>query len=211
MATLTITRGTTLPDSSGKADFHALIDNATATLTNVVNADIDAAAAIADSKLAQITTASKVSGAAITGLASLPSGAGVIPVANLTSVQATAWDKKEVIFLIDGAGSAITTGIKGDIRIPFTGTITGNYLLADQSGSIVIDLWLDDQGAFPPTVADTITASAKPTLSSATNSSDTTLTGWTTAVTAGDILRVNVDSAATLTRVSLALTFTRTA
>jgi hypothetical protein len=177
----------------------------------VVNADIDAAAAIADSKLAQITTASKVSGAAITGLASLPSGAGVIPVANLTSVQATAWDKKEVIFMLDGAGEAISTGIKGDIRIPFTGTITGVYLLADQSGSIVVDLWKDTQANFPPTVADTITASAKPTLSSATNSSDTTLTGWTVAVTAGDVIRVNVDSCATCTRVSLALQLTRTA
>lgn len=47
----------------------------------VLNADL--AGSIADSKLSQITTASKVSGTAITGLASLPSGAGVIPAANL--------------------------------------------------------------------------------------------------------------------------------
>ena len=55
------------------------------------------------------------------------------------------------------------------------------------SGSIVIDVWKDTYANFPPTVADTITASAKPTLSSATKSDDTTLTGWTTAVTAGDV------------------------
>ena len=90
MANLTITRGTTLPDSSGKADFHALIDNATATLTNVVNADIDAAAAIADTKLATISTAGKVSGTAITS--------GAIAIGALSAVN----DKKEVIFLIDG-------------------------------------------------------------------------------------------------------------
>ena len=86
MATLTITRGTTLPDSSGKADFHALIDNATATLTNVVNADIDAAAAIADSKLAQITTASKVNVSAITGtLGTANGGTGATAAANAAS------------------------------------------------------------------------------------------------------------------------------
>lgn len=51
----------------------------------IVNADINASAAIVDTKLAQITTASKVSGAAITLLTSLPAGAGVIPIANLAS------------------------------------------------------------------------------------------------------------------------------
>ena len=42
----------------------------------IQNVNVASNAAIVDTKLAQITTASKVSGAAITGLASLPSGAG---------------------------------------------------------------------------------------------------------------------------------------
>jgi hypothetical protein len=54
-----------------------------ATISGIVNADISAAAAIADSKLAQITTASKVSGAALTSLTSIPGAAGVIPGANI--------------------------------------------------------------------------------------------------------------------------------
>ena len=49
----------------------------------ITNAKISPTAAIADTKLAQITTAAKVHGTAITGLASLPAGAGVIPDANL--------------------------------------------------------------------------------------------------------------------------------
>ncbi len=52
---------------------------------SILNADVNASAAIVDTKLAQITTASKVSGTAIIGLASLPSGAGVVPTANLGS------------------------------------------------------------------------------------------------------------------------------
>lgn len=52
---------------------------------NIVNADIKSTAAIVDTKLAQITTAGKVSGAALTSLSSTPSGAGVVPIANLAT------------------------------------------------------------------------------------------------------------------------------
>jgi hypothetical protein len=114
-----------------------------------------------------------------------------------------------VEFVIDGGGAAITTGIKGDVEIPDAGTITSVRLLADQSGSIVIDIWKDTYANFPPTDADSITASAPPTISSATKSQDTTLTGWTTSVAAGDILRFNVDSATTITRVTLSLQILR--
>jgi hypothetical protein len=48
----------------------------------ITNAKVAAAAGIVDTKLAQITTASKVHGTSITGLASVPAGAGVLPVAN---------------------------------------------------------------------------------------------------------------------------------
>jgi hypothetical protein len=109
---------------------------------------------------------------------------------------------------IDGGGAAITTGVKGDIYIPYSGTITAVTMLADQSGSAVVDIWSDAYGNYPPTVADTITASAKPTITTATKSQDTTLTGWTTTITAGDTLRFSVDSATTIERLTLVLTVT---
>lgn len=109
-------------------------------------------------------------------------------------------------FIIDGGGSAITTGIKGDLEIPFACTITAVRTLLDQSGSIVVDIWKDTYANYPPTVADTITASAKPTVTTATKSEDATLTGWTTSVTAGSILRYNVDSITTATRALVTLT-----
>lgn len=112
-------------------------------------------------------------------------------------------------FVIDGGGSAITTGVKGDLQIPFGCTITSATLLADQSGSIVVNVWKDTYANYPPTVADKITASAPPTISSATKSTDSTLTGWTTTITAGDTLRFNVDSIATITRVTLILGITK--
>jgi hypothetical protein len=113
-------------------------------------------------------------------------------------------------FVIDGGGSAITTGAKKVyLTVPYTCTITGWTLVADVSGSIVLDLWKDTYANFPPVVGDSITASAKPTLSSVQKNTSTTLTGWTTAVTAGDVIEVNVDSATTVTKVTLDLAVLR--
>lgn len=111
---------------------------------------------------------------------------------------------------IDGGGSAITTGIKGDIFVPYACTINSVTMLADQSGSAVVDIWKVAYASYPATVSNTITASAKPTISSAAKSQDTTLTGWTTSVSAGDTIRFNVDSATTITRVTLVLKVTKT-
>ena len=133
------------------------------------------------------------------------------PVATVGSGSYVLADSSNVVGItIDGGGSAITTGVKGDIKVPWACTIVGAQLLADQSGSIVIDVWKDTLANYPPTDADSITASAPPTLSGATNSYDTTLTGWTTSIAAGDTLRFNVDSAATVTRATLQLVVTRT-
>lgn len=130
----------------------------------------------------------------------VPGPAGAI--ANLTTAQKT----RTIGITIDGGGSAITTGQKGYRSFPVAGTITRARLLADQSGSAVVDVWKDIFANYPPTVADTITASAKPTLSAQDHSEDTTLTGWTTAVAAGDVFGFNVDSASTITRLVLELT-----
>lgn len=112
-------------------------------------------------------------------------------------------------YVIDGGGSAITTGVKGFLEIPYAATINRATVLCDQSGSIVVDVWKDTYANYPPTVADTITASAKPTVSAATKGQVTTLTGWTTAVSAGDIIGLNVDSASTVTRCTISLKVTK--
>lgn len=52
----------------------------------IVDGDISGSAAIVDTKLAQIVTAAKVSGAALTSLSSVPAGAGQLPSVNMSSV-----------------------------------------------------------------------------------------------------------------------------
>jgi hypothetical protein len=118
--------------------------------------------------------------------------------------------KGQLGITIDGAGSAITTGIKGDLRVPYDCTISNVEVVLDQSGSIVIDVWNDSYANYPAIDGDSITASAPPTVSSATKSRDSTLTGWTLALSAGDYLRFNVDSITTATRATLTLEVTKT-
>ena len=111
---------------------------------------------------------------------------------------------------IDGGGSAITTGVKGYIEVPFAMTIDRAAFLCDQSGSIVVDVWKDTYANYPPTDADSITASAPPTITTATKSEDETLTGWTTSVTAEDILGFNVDSITAVERCHLIISGDKT-
>lgn len=114
-----------------------------------------------------------------------------------------------ITFIIDGAGEAITTGQKGHVEIPFACTINQVTMLADQSGSIVVDIWKDSYANFPPTDADSITASALPTITTAVKSQDSTLSGWTKAIAAGAILAFNVDSCSTIERLTLSLKVTK--
>lgn len=78
----TFSAGATIIASEHNSNFDTIYNEFNG---NITNSNIASGAAIVDTKLAQITTASKVSGAAITSLSSLPSGAGVVPIANLAT------------------------------------------------------------------------------------------------------------------------------
>jgi hypothetical protein len=110
-----------------------------------------------------------------------------------------------IIFEKDNNGTVLPTGIMGDTQVPFACTITGVTVLGDQAGSAVVDIWKDSYANFPPVDGDSITASAPPTLSAATKYNDTTLTGWTTTIAAGDVLRFNLDSVTSFTRLAIIL------
>lgn len=111
--------------------------------------------------------------------------------------------------ILDGGGSAITTSQpKPIIRVPYAATVTAWYVNADQSGSIVVDVKRASAGA--PTTFASIAGTEKPTLSSQQANSDAALSTWTTSLAAGDWLRFDVESAATVTLVAIALHLERT-
>lgn len=114
-------------------------------------------------------------------------------------------------FPIGDRTNVVTTGEKGYAEVPFDCTLSAVRLFADASGSVVVDIWKDTYANFPPAVADTIIGGGgtKPTLSSARNSENTTLTGYTTSWSKGDILAFNVDSASTIKYVLVSLLLTK--
>ena len=88
----------------------------------------------------------------------------------------------------------LTTGAKRPQSATDGGTIVGWRLLSDASVTISADLWKDTFANYPPVNADSITAAAPVAMTTDDEAEDTTLSGWTTAVVAGDIIIPNVDS-----------------
>jgi len=122
---------------------------------------------------------------------------------NASQVASFVSNTRTLNFVIDGGGSAITTGVKGHIVIDGDYTITGWTVIADQSGSIVVDVNRATFSTFPTTAS--IAGTELPTLSSVQKAEDLALTSWTTTLSARDILEFEVDSATTVTRVTVAL------
>lgn len=135
---------------------------------------------------------------------------GEIKTVTQSSISNSGATAGSIALIIDGGGVTPSTGQKGSfITIPYSGTITGWDIFGNVSGSCVVDVWKCDYTSFPPTIANTITASAKPTLTSAQKNTNSILTGWTTTVTAGDIFAFNLESASTLTNINVILKITK--
>jgi hypothetical protein len=107
-----------------------------------------------------------------------------------------------IAMFIDSGSSVITTGEKSYVISPFDCNIVSWKVISSISGSCVIDIW---KNTSIPTVANTIIGTySKPTLSSQQINSGLS-TGWTSSVSAGDIILFNVDSVSTVQKIYLYL------
>jgi hypothetical protein len=115
-----------------------------------------------------------------------------------------------IVYVFDGGSNPLTSSLKGDISVDFNCTIKSVTLLADVVGSIAIDVWKDTFTNYPPVVGKSITASSVPTITSDKKYFDATLTGWTKTITAGDVIRFNINSVETIARASIILSVAKT-
>jgi hypothetical protein len=117
------------------------------------------------------------------------------------------------LVVLDGGGAAIVAGTQIDIIMPAAMNVKSHTMVANESGSIVLDIWKCSYTQFDnsthPVVGDSITASAKPTISSAHKAQDTTLTGWAKGVVLYDVWRINVDNCTSIKRLSTLFIFER--
>lgn len=98
-----------------------------------------------------------------------------------------------IVFEFDNGGLVLPVGLTTiPVMVPFAHTVKSAQGVAFDTatglaptGSIQIDVWRDSYSAYPPTVGDSITAAAKPTITAANKYSDSTLTGWSTSGAAG--------------------------
>jgi hypothetical protein len=103
------------------------------------------------------------------------------------------------------AGTNITLGYKGHIQVPFSGTIFKWSLIADEPGSITVDVLKCPYADYPPFSGTSIVGSEIPTLSSAAKAQDENLTTWDTEITQGDLIGFHVLSQSGLKRATLIL------
>jgi hypothetical protein len=138
----TVLRGYTFGASEQvtNAKLHTLVDSA--TVSDIVNADISATADISFSKLAE----ESIDGSKLTGLANIVSGAGKIPVANIdTGVAANKivkLDSSANLPAMNGSaltslnGSNISSGTISTARLGSGTPSSSNFLRGDQTWSV---------------------------------------------------------------------------
>jgi len=107
--------------------------------------------------------------------------------------------------LVDGSGSPIEAGAKGQVLLPFPGRIERVRLIADQAGSAVVDI-VRSTFVDPPGSGVSITAAAKPALDDAASYDDEVLEDWTRELAVDEVLGAVIEEATTIERLTLVLT-----
>ena len=107
------------------------------------------------------------------------------------------------MYIIDGGGSVPSTGLRGTIHVPTACHITGWSLIADATGSAVVDVLKSTYAAFPSNTS--ICSTDRPTLASVQNNENLAVSVWSNSLTAGDVLQMNLVSVTTCKRLCLTL------
>lgn len=190
-STVDCTSGTfnvTLPTAVGIAGKQYIIKNSGAGTITVVTTSSQTIDGLTTKKLATYSTLYVESNGA-----------------NWSVSAASAAGGSRQIALVTNLASAGATGTinQTHVGIGYNGTITGWYLTCFPSATISVDVWKVSGGV--PTIANTITGSAKPSVTAARFNSSTTLTGWTTSVSAGDYFMMSVNTNDSATYINLQL------
>jgi hypothetical protein len=131
----------------------------------------------------------------------------------MSNIAADAANLEVEWVVLEGYGSALAAGAKAYMPFATDARIEGILLLADASGSAVVDIRKSTFTNFEPDAGSSIFSAGKPTLSSAQKYLDTTLTGVDRAIDSGtvlgDILCWVVDSASAVKSLLGAIIYSR--
>jgi hypothetical protein len=125
-----------------------------------------------------------------------------------TTISATTYQGIPKTFgaVFDNGGSVILSGTQVDVIFNNTVILNSWTMIADTTGSTVVDIWKDTYANYPPTSSDTIiTGGTKPNISSDIKNQSSSLSGWNTIINSGDIVRFNVDTCSSITKLTLSI------
>jgi hypothetical protein len=184
--------------------------------TNAATAGIAAAAASAGAGINQaiaIAVAGTNAAAAAQSTANAAGLAAVAAQADADAAQATATAAANASsgfsFVIDGGGAPILTGFKGFVEMPYNMWVTGWTVVADQSGTIGLDVYKSNGYSGFPTVPS-VSDADRPTLPSAQKNRNTNITAWTDQqFNKGDLVGFNVHAAGVVQIATISLSGTR--
>lgn len=148
--------------------------------------------------------ASVTSDYTITLPAAAPSIAGSVLQIATNGTGSFVSNTKTLNYVIDGGGSAITTGIKGVIILDAAYTLTAWTVYGDSTGAINVDVGRAAAPTYPRTSAATFSTIVSPNLGAGEVADRTT--GLSISISSGDTLQFNVTSnAGAHTRFTIAL------
>ena len=102
---------------------------------------------------------------------------------------------RTINYVVDNGSRPMTIGNKGYLTIDVTGNIQSFILLADNLGTLELDIRKCNFDDFP--AGTSICGNSRPELNNEVKKSDITLTGWTKQLNAGDILQYEVINVST--------------
>jgi hypothetical protein len=112
-----------------------------------------------------------------------------------------------IVFVIDGGGAVIAANQTVDLPdLPKGCTVQSWTITSDLSTTAVVDILRATYANYPTFTS--IAGTEKPSLSAAQKAQDLSLTTWTTALAAGDILQAKVSSNNNAKRITIALRVT---
>jgi hypothetical protein len=144
----------------------------------------------------------------VTGLRGLTGAQGLTGVAGVTGLQGVTgaqYASGSINVIFDGGGVSLTTGIKGDVKVPFNIAFTQWHLYARETGSVLVGVWRASDANFPPTSSNAVHVGATgPFIGLGIKNSNSSIAGWTGAA-AGDILRFNLNTVTGIQLLDLSL------
>lgn len=105
----------------------------------------------------------------------------------------------------DGGTGDIQVGAFCDLYVPFEFEITKSTLTVDPAGTLEVDIRVTPFASHPADPGDSICASARPSVVGGSRQQDATLTGWTTVVPSGSMMRFIITACTGVRKANLVL------